>query len=112
MRLAPLAALLLAACTLPDDEKEPEDSAPPINQDTDTGGVDHAPVVRELIFDSCVYPFADEGDQPAILVAARATDEDADIHIITMDVWWDVQVDSAVDVSGTPKTTTPAYHVQ
>jgi hypothetical protein len=109
---APLLAVLLAACPAPKDEEEPEDSAPPINQDTDTGGVTHAPVVAELIFDSCVYPFADEGDQPAILVAARATDEDADIHFISMDVWWDATVDGQVDVTGPAKTGTEPYHVQ
>ncbi|MDP2310454.1 MAG: hypothetical protein Q8P18_30835 [Pseudomonadota bacterium] len=97
----PLAlALLSAACT--GEAKDTGSDAPPINQD-DTSVVTcagTAPVASELVVENYgLYPFED-GDAPALKVAATGTDDDGDLHRMDLVVWWDDVVDGAVDTSG------------
>ncbi len=96
-----LLALVLAGCPATDkDSGEP----PPVSQDTDTAAPScegTAPVLTELVVEDYgeLYPFED-GDAPALLVAATGEDDDADLHEMNLIVWWDDVVDGEVDTSG------------
>lgn len=92
----------LVACT--SEDKDTGSDAPPINQGEDTAPVEcsgTAPVLTELTVADYgePYPF-EEGDAPALLVSATATDEDADLHRMNLILWWDDVIDGAVDTSG------------
>lgn len=93
--------LALAACA--DKAADSGSSAPPINQggggDSGCGGT--APVIDELtIVNGGIVKF-DSGPKPTVGVQAHVTDEDADLDVVSMDVWYDDVVDNQVDTTGT-----------
>lgn len=101
--LLPLAAL--AACNGdPKDTSEP----PPLSLDDTAEDTDcdaHAPVVTEVLVENGgEHSF--EGDMlPSLLVKTTAEDEDGDLDVMSVKLWWDTEVDDFVDTEGTPQVT-------
>jgi hypothetical protein len=101
MRIGLLTALLLGCSG---DTKDTGSDPGSVAQDTDTAVVTcegTAPVLTELEVGDYgqLYPFED-GEAPALLVAATAEDADSDLHRMNLIVWWDDIIDGTVDTSG------------
>lgn len=89
--------------------KESGSEAPPINQG-DSGSADcsgTAPVIDALVVAPGDPITTDGGTFPSIVVEAQISDEDRDLHTVSMDVWYDTVVDGAVDSSGAALTASP-----
>lgn len=96
-----LAWLLLAAACAPDDTKDSGDP-PPINQGGgDTADCDtNAPVIESFtVYNGGIFTF-ESVDWPSMVAEASISDEDKDLELVRMDVWFDDVVDGAVDTSG------------
>lgn len=83
-------------------------NAPPINEGGDTATCEGtAPVIEELVIgNGGIYEF-DDGPAPTVSVMATITDEDADLNIVSLTVWYDEAVDGAVDTSGEGLASSP-----
>ncbi len=96
--LVPAALLLLTACT----GKEPEDSSdPPDLTHSDTGDCNaNAPVISAVTIENGGILSFDNGDYPTAGIRMDLTDDDGDLDLIAMWVWFDDVVDGTVDRSG------------
>lgn len=92
--------LFLVACGGNKDSSG--DSAPPINQGDSSPSEScegTAPEITDLrVSDGGVYNFGDAGELPSVLIEADASDADADLNVMAIDVWW--------SESGAPDTST------
>ncbi|MCB9759283.1 MAG: hypothetical protein H6739_05545 [Alphaproteobacteria bacterium] len=96
-----LALLLLAACT----GKEPVDSSddgPPINQGNDSGDECYGndPVLTSITLTNGGAVQFDDGTFPTIQVNVEGEDADGNLDVITLEIWFDADVDEQVDTSG------------
>lgn len=101
-RALPSLALLLAfgvGCT----GKDEEDTAPPLDtephEDTATclGGL--APVIEELWLENTGLDTYEGIEYPTLTVWASASDEDWDLNAYRMKIWYDADINGAVDNS-------------
>jgi len=101
MKHIALSSLLLVACS-----KSVEDSADPptIYQWDDTGVECEGADPRLLILSAENGGLQDyEGTMwPTILIQAEAIDDDGDLQVATLDLWWDDTPDGEVDTTGAP----------
>ncbi len=107
MRLALLPFALLLAC----DGKSVEDtdSPPPLATDDTAGCNLNAPVITTLVISNGGLETFDNGTFPTIGIEMDVSDDDGDLDILGMYVWFDESVDGTVDTSGEPPFSAPYY---
>jgi len=102
-----LLALLTLGCPPAEIEKEP----PPIPKGGDTGDTalecaGTNPVLTALTARPDGLHELEQGQLfPTLIFDITATDEDGDLNYVTYDLWWDDEVDGAVDTSGNAQVT-------
>jgi len=101
LRLLILGLLATTGCTFGDGGDETDTDDPPIPDGSSADCGDTPPVIEEVwVEDGGMTTY--EGDEyPSIVVRARVTDEDADLHYYEMAVWYDTGVDGRVLTEGT-----------
>jgi hypothetical protein len=101
--------VLMLACT--GGGKEDSSNAPPINQDDSVEKVCEGgyPTVTELTVTDAGELTVDAGTFSSFAVSATAEDDDGDLHVISMDLWWDEVVDGEVSTSGAAGISSGAY---
>lgn len=96
--LLPAALLMLSACS----GKEPEDTSDPPDLTDDTGEDcnANAPVVTHVTIENGGILTFDNGQYPTAAIRMDLSDDDGDLDLVSMYVWFDDVVDGAVDQSG------------
>ncbi|MFH1466743.1 MAG: hypothetical protein ABIO70_20325 [Pseudomonadota bacterium] len=107
MKHLSLLALLVLGCPPVVEEKEP----PPIPKGGDTGDTAAEcagtnPVLTALSArpDGC-HELEQGQLYPTLIFDLSATDADGDLNYVTYELWWDEEVDGAVDTSGNAQLT-------
>ena len=101
MRYAALLALL-ASCTPETEEKDP----PPIPDGVDTEDTaavceGTAPRIEDLSADPDGLHELEQGQlYPTLIFGIQASDADGDLNFVRYELWWDQELDGAVDSSG------------
>jgi len=114
MRVFPFSLIAVALGLVGCTGKIPEDSNdPPALTTEDTGECNlHAPVITNVEVTNGGMSTFDNGTFPTIGLAMEVDDDDGDLDILGMFVWFDDVVDGAVDQSGEPAFDAPAYLFQ
>lgn len=91
--------------------KDESTTGPPINQDDTAEKVCEGsyPKVTELTIEDAGELTVDAGTFNSFAVNAQAEDDDGDLHVISMDLWWDEVVDGDVSTSGAAGISSSAY---
>lgn len=88
------------ACT----SKEGEDSneLPPINREDseDVPCNGHNPEALSLTVGNGGIQQFDEGPYPTVSLAVETHDEDGNLNYVTLEFWWDAEIDGEVDSAG------------
>lgn len=115
MRFVPVSAALalagLVGCT-GDTEKESKDSPPPLALDDTADCNVNTPVVTGVEVSNGGFETFDNGTFVTVGLKMDVSDDDGDLDILGMYVWFDGTVDGAVDTSGDPAFDAPAYLFQ
>lgn len=88
----------LSGCT----GKEEEDSSdPPDLHGEDTADCNaNAPVLTSVTINNGGLQTFDDGEHPTVGIEMQVEDDDGDLDVLSMYVWFDAVVDGTVDVSG------------
>jgi hypothetical protein len=111
MRVFPFSLIAVVVGLVGCDAKGVEDSKepPPLTTD-DTGDCNlHAPVITDVEVTNGGLQTFDSGTFPTIGLAMSVDDDDGDLDILGMFIWFDDVVDGAVDQSAEPSFDAPAY---
>lgn len=102
--------VLMLACS-GGSGKDDSSNAPPINQDDSAEKVCEGsyPKVTELTIEDAGSLTVDAGTFNSFAVSAQAEDDDGDLHVISMDLWWDEVVDGDVSTSEPAGISSAAY---
>ena len=111
MRAFPFSLLAVVLGLVGCAEKTVEDSSePPPLTKGDTADCNlNAPVITEVEVSNGGMSTFDNGTFPTIGLAMKVEDDDGDLDVIGMFVWFDDVVDGAVDQSGEASFDAPAY---
>lgn len=112
--VAPLLIVLaaLAGCKVCTDAKPcvvAEDSPPPLALDDSEDCNANAPVITAVTVSNGGVETFDNGDYPTLAVQMDVTDDDGDLDVLGMKLWFDTTVDGAVDRSGDPPFSSEGY---
>lgn len=112
MRAAWLLPLALVACT-GKEETDDSNEAPPLVLD-DTGDCNaNAPVIDGVtVKDGGIIDDPDQGEQQSIQFDVAISDEDGDLDVLSLRIWYDDALDGTVDTSGDPAVESLPYAIR
>ena len=99
---------LVTGCTGPKDTDE-HDSPPPISTGDSVDCDANAPVVTSVTISNGGIQSFDNGDYTTVAVNMEVSDDDGDLDVIGMYIWFDNLVDGAVDRTGEASFSSDAY---
>lgn len=105
--------VLLAVGCGQEEKPEDTDSAPPLVLDDTADCNLTAPVITDFVVgDGGIIDDPDQGKQQSVKFEVSIDDEDGDLDVLTLKVWYDEAVDGTVDTSGAPAVETAPYQVR
>ncbi len=109
--VVPVGFALLAACT-GKPTGDSQDSAPPLSLGDTSDCNTHAPVITSGSISNGGKQTFDNGEYPTVGITMDVSDDDGDLDVIGMSVWFDTVVDGTVDRSADPPFGTGGYQFE